>query len=120
MFRDALPHDRVGQWLCSLDAFVLPSISEGCPNILMEAMACGLPCVATRTGAVEELVEDRTPGLLVPLGNSEALAEAIEGIIEDEELARNLGKNARLRMSHFDSARERRDWEQVYRELIEF
>ncbi|MFZ5868812.1 MAG: glycosyltransferase [Thermodesulfobacteriota bacterium] len=119
-FRDALPHDQVGQWLRSLDAFVLPSVSEGCPNILMEAMACGLPCVATRTGAVEELIEDRASGLLVPLGNSEALAEALDEIVDDENFARNLGKNARLRMSQFDSARERRDWEAVYRELIEF
>ncbi|MEW6531529.1 MAG: glycosyltransferase [Thermodesulfobacteriota bacterium] len=120
VFRDALPHDRVGQWLRSLDAFVLPSVSEGCPNILMEAMACGVPSVATRTGAVEDLVEDRVSGLLVPLGNSEALAEALDEIVHDEKFARNLGKNARLKMSQFDSARERRDWEAVYRELIEF
>ncbi|MBM4327709.1 MAG: glycosyltransferase family 4 protein [Deltaproteobacteria bacterium] len=120
VFRDALPHDRVGRWLRSLDAFALPSVSEGCPNILMEAMACGLPCVATRVGAVEDLVEDRVSGLLVPLGDSEALAKAVAEIIEDEDLARELGKNARRRMRQFHSARERAGWEAVYREMIAF
>ena len=67
-FRKPLAHEDIPAWLRTLDVFVLPSVSEGCPNILMEAMASGVPCVATRTGANEELMQDRVSGLLNVLG----------------------------------------------------
>ncbi|MFC1835744.1 glycosyltransferase [Thermodesulfobacteriota bacterium] len=114
VIREPLPHDKMPDWLMSLDAYVLPSVSEGCPNILMEAMACGLPCVATRTGAMEDLVEDGKSGLLVPWGSSEALAEALSRIVDEEGLQQALGLAARTRMREFDSARERSAWEDLY------
>jgi L-malate glycosyltransferase len=116
--KDPLPHEAMPEWLRSLDVFVLPSVSEGCPNILMEAMACGLPCVATRTGAVEELIEDRVSGLLVPWGDSRALAGALAEIVDKPDLAWPLGYAARLKMTEFSGQRERRAWEQVYREVL--
>ena len=100
--------------------FVLPSVSEGCPNILMEAMAAGVPSIATRTGAVETLVEDHATGLLVPWGDSEALTGALAEIIENPRLAKSLGTAARHKMKQFSSAREREAWESLYREIIEF
>lgn len=119
-FREPLPHDKIAEWLTSLDAFVLPSISEGCPNILMEAMAAGLPCIATRVGAVEDLMEHRVSGLVVPWGDSHALAEAVAEIMNEPDLAERLGAASRLRMKEFSSSRERREWEEIYRQLIEF
>jgi glycosyltransferase involved in cell wall biosynthesis len=119
-FREPLPHERVPEWLRSLDAFVLPSVSEGCPNILMEALALGVPCVATRTGAVEILIEDRISGMLVPWGNSQAIADALAEMLDDPRFAAGLGTTARERMKLFSAAREREEWERVYRELIEF
>jgi glycosyltransferase involved in cell wall biosynthesis len=118
--RDPIPHEEMPEWLRSLDAFVLSSVSEGCPNVLMEAMACGLPCVATRTGAVEELIEDRVSGLLVPWGDSRALARALAEIIDKPDLAWPLGYAARVKMTEFSGQRERRAWEQVYREVLSF
>jgi len=118
--KEPVPHEAMPEWLRSLDVFVLPSVSEGCPNILMEAMACGLPCVATRTGAVEELIEDRVSGLLVPWGDSRALATALAEIIDKPDLAWPLGYAARLKMTEFSGQRERRAWEQVYREVLGF
>ncbi len=119
IFKGPIAHEKMPEWLGSLDAFVLPSVSEGCPNILMEAMASGLPCVATRTGAVEDLVQDRVSGLLVPWGDSEAICDALTAIIQDRTLAESLGAEARDRMKQFDATRERKDWESVYGELID-
>jgi glycosyltransferase involved in cell wall biosynthesis len=118
--RDPLSHEAVADWLRTLDLFVLPSLTEGCPNILMEAMASGVPSVATRTGAVEDLMVDRVSGLLVPWGDSRALAHAISQVMENSSLARSLGTAARARMADFSREAERRAWEKVYRELIEF
>lgn len=119
-FREPLVHGDVPAWLRSLDAFVLPSVSEGCPNILMEAMASGVPCVATRTGANEELVQDRVSGLLTPWGNSDALAGALAEVLADDGFAANLGTAARERMRDFSAEREKNAWEDVYREVLAF
>ena len=117
-FQSALSHDRIPEWLCSLDAFVLSSVSEGCPNILMEAMACGLPCVATRVGAVEDLMEDTVSGLIVPWGNATAITEAIDRIIQLPDRGLLLGMAARNRMKEFSPEIEQREWKTLYREII--
>jgi len=118
VFRDALPHDRMAEWLASLEVFVLPSLSEGCPNVLMEAMAVGLPCVATRVGAAEALIDDGVSGLLVPWGNSASLREAIRSVKENPAAARDLGVAARLKMRDFSRERERQEWARVYSDLL--
>ena len=73
--------DDAPRLLAAADAVVLASAWEGLPNVLMEAMAAGRPCVATRVGGVPELVEDGRTGTLVPPGNPEALARAMTGIM---------------------------------------
>jgi glycosyltransferase involved in cell wall biosynthesis len=76
--------------------FVLSSKYEGMPNALMEAMACGLPCVSTDCDmGPRELIKDGDSGLLVPVGDVEAMAEAIVKILSSDELANRLGRNAR-------------------------
>jgi glycosyltransferase involved in cell wall biosynthesis len=117
-FREPLAHEDIPSWLRTLDVFVLPSVSEGCPNILMEAMASGVPCVATRTGANEELMQDRVSGLLTSWGNSEALARAMGEILGDRGLAAQLGAAAITRMRDFSIEREKAAWEEVYGEII--
>jgi glycosyltransferase involved in cell wall biosynthesis len=118
VLREPLPHDKIAEWLRSFDVFVLPSISEGCPNILMEALACGVPCIATRTGANEDLIEDRVSGLIVPWGDSAALADALVELLGNNDLRQKLGSAGRLRMREFSPERERLEWEGVYRELV--
>jgi glycosyltransferase involved in cell wall biosynthesis len=120
VLREPLPHYRVPEWLRSLDLFVLPSLSEGCPNILMEALASGVPSIATRTGANEDLIDDHVSGLLVPWGDSAALARALREMLENKDLRQTLGSAARLKMQYFSLERERRDWERIYRDLIGF
>jgi len=117
---EPLPHSRIPGWLRSLDLFVLPSLTEGCPNILMEAMAAGVPSVATLTGAAEDLIDNGVSGLLVPWGDSKALARALAKIMANESLAESLGAAARSKMKEFSAERERDCWEAVYRELLDF
>jgi len=75
-------------------AFVLPSRWEGMPNALLEAMACGLPCVATRVSGSEELISDGVNGLLVEPEQPAEMALALRRLIEDTDLARRLGQES--------------------------
>lgn len=72
-------------------AFVLPSRWEGMPNALLEAMACALPCVASRVSGSEDIIEQGSNGLLVEPERPEQLAYALRLLLEDAHLARNLG-----------------------------
>lgn len=86
-FREDIP-----QILNSLDVFVLSSEHEGLGSILMDAMACSLPIVATRVGGIPELIDHQRTGLLVPPQRPKSLAKAILKIFEDRELGRRLGQ----------------------------
>lgn len=77
------------------DIFVLPSFGEGFPNSLIEAMAVGLPAVATPVGAVPEIIRDGENGLLVPLGDGAALAAALDRLTQDPALRGRMGEAAR-------------------------
>jgi glycosyltransferase involved in cell wall biosynthesis len=80
------------------DIFALPSLSEGFPNTLVEAMATGLPCVATNLACIPEIVEHGRHGLLVKPGDPEALASALRALVADPPLRRALGAAARARV----------------------
>jgi len=84
-------------WLRRMDVFVLPSRLEGSPNAILEAMATGLPIVATRIGGIVDLLEDGRTGLLVPPGDAEALAMALGRILCDATFRAGLGSRARTR-----------------------
>ncbi|MBA3921990.1 MAG: glycosyltransferase family 4 protein [Nostocaceae cyanobacterium] len=77
------------------DVFILPSYNEGLPLALIEAMAWGLPAIATPVSGIPEIVTSGVNGLLVNPGDIQQLAEAMQSLIEDENLRQNLGKVAR-------------------------
>lgn len=95
--------------------FVLPSLTEGVSLTLLEAMACGLPIVATDVGGNPEVVIDGETGLLVPASNIEKLAEAIVKMMSCSETRRNMGSAGRRRVEEFfDVKRMVRDYEELY------
>lgn len=80
--------------LTGLDLFVLPSVKEGLPYAIMEAMAAGLPIVASRVGGIPDLITDGETGLLVPPRDPTALAAALARLTENRALASRLGRQA--------------------------
>jgi glycosyltransferase involved in cell wall biosynthesis len=105
--------------LAAGDVFALSSLWEGLPMVLLEAMAAGLPCVATRVGGVPEAIRDREEGLLVPPGDAEALAESLISCLEDRDLATRLTTRAKARVDRDFSARRMADeYASLYEELI--
>jgi glycosyltransferase involved in cell wall biosynthesis len=88
------------------DVFVLPSLTEGSPNVLLEAMAAQVPIVATAVGGVPEIVENEDAALLVPADDPAALAAAIARLLDDAELGRRLTRSAAETVSKNHSPEE--------------
>jgi glycosyltransferase involved in cell wall biosynthesis len=105
--------------LGSADIFVLPSRSEAFPNAVLEAMATGLPIVASAVGGIPELIDDGHSGLLVPAGDSTALAERVCRLMADEPLAARLGEAARAKAeAHGSFDRMVASFESLYLALL--
>ncbi len=94
--------EQKSAFMQSLDAFVLPSFTEGTPNGIVEAMAHGLPVIASAVGGIPDVVTAET-GLLVPPGDSAALADAMMRLASDPELRACMGRAARNRYEKFFS-----------------
>lgn len=88
------------------DVFVLPSRREGCPMVILEAMAMSMPIVAARVGGVPELICDHESGLLVPAEDPAALARSIDAILDNPALASALGLAARERVNAFTADKQ--------------
>ena len=89
-------HEDVAARLAAADIFTLPSRSEAFPNAVLEAMAAGLPIVASAVGGICELLDDDRSGLLVPAGDADALAAGLQALMSDPERAARLGAAARV------------------------
>ena len=76
-FAGRQPHDAIHTWMSAVDVFCLPSRNEGCPNVILEALASGKPVVASRVGGIPELITDGENGYLVPSEDPRALAGAL-------------------------------------------
>jgi glycosyltransferase involved in cell wall biosynthesis len=87
----------VERLFAALDVFVLPSKSEGMSNTILEAMASGMPIVATNVGGAEELVDDGRTGFLVPAGDTAALAGAIANLVANPALRLEMGTAGRVK-----------------------
>ncbi|NLX13464.1 MAG: glycosyltransferase [Phycisphaerales bacterium] len=87
--------EDVPRLLKSADLFLFGSRTEGLPNALLEAMAAGLPIVATDVSGCRDLIQHDQTGLLVPAGSSRAMAAAVGRLLDDPLMARRLGQNAR-------------------------
>lgn len=118
-FLGKVPHDDVGWVMSAGDVFVLPSLSEGLPTVVCEAMACRLPVVATAVDGTPEIVDDPATGLLVPPRDPTALATALARVLDDAALREAMGAEA-LRRSEADYtwAANARRMEDVYQQVM--
>lgn len=109
----------VWPFYAAADVFVLPSHSEGSPNVLLEAMAAGIPIVATAVGGVPEMVEHNQNALLVPANDPSALADAIARVLADGELAQRLTADASALVgTRYSPENYVRSLVEIYREVL--
>jgi glycosyltransferase involved in cell wall biosynthesis len=109
--------ENIEQYYRAADFFILPSLSEGLPNVILEAMASGLPCIASAVSGTRELVIDRETGWMFEAGNADALSSAIRKAIAN--LYSPLGLQGRKLMEdHFSIKAIARKYELIYEEIL--
>ncbi|HXG08792.1 MAG TPA: glycosyltransferase [Gemmataceae bacterium] len=109
----------IGRLLAAADVFLLTSISEGIPLTVIEAMAAGLPVVATRVGGMTEVVEEGVTALLAPAGDDVGLAEAILRLADKPALRRRMGQLGRERAgARFSESRMHAHYQRLYQEML--
>ena len=103
-----------------MDIYVQPSHFEGVPNSVLEAMASGLPIIATKVGGVPEIVKDRETGILVSLNDEGGLIKAVEFLVEDLEKRREMGICGQKRVIKLFSIEKMvNDYEKLYEQILQ-
>ncbi len=111
-FLGRIPREKTPAYYQEAGLFVLPSLNEGMSNAMLEALASGLPLVATDTGGTKELVADGKNGFVVKMKDPDDLAEKIEKIMDDEDLQKSMAEASR-------QLAENISWEQVAKRYFE-
>ena len=109
-FIGKVPNEEVPEYMVASDVFVLPSLSESFGIVNLEAMASGLPIVATKVGGLPEVVKDGETGFLVEPRNPEQIAEKVLLIFEDDELRERISENNKKKAKEYS-------WESVVKRL---
>jgi glycosyltransferase involved in cell wall biosynthesis len=92
---DAVKNRELVEFYRHSEVFVLPTYYEAFPKVVVEAMACGKPVVATRTGGIPELVEEGETGFLVPFGSPEAISQKLLLLLGDRDMRASMGRRGR-------------------------
>jgi len=117
-FFSDVPHYQVLSFLAHASLFCLPSRAEGHPVAILEAAAFGIPVVSTPVGGIAQTIPDDSHGLLVPVGDVPALAEAVCRLLADPGLASGLGRNLQRRvLSKFTGSQSARKYTELARSL---
>jgi glycosyltransferase involved in cell wall biosynthesis len=112
--------DNVDEYLMAGDIFVLPSITEGLSNALLEAMSYGLPCVATKVSGNIDIIDHGENGFLVEVNDAQELANAITILAWDRELRERLGKEGRSTIeARYSMDKVANSYKKLYRELLD-
>jgi glycosyltransferase involved in cell wall biosynthesis len=124
-FLDYIPDGAIAAYHAAADLFVLPSIvddrndTEGLGVVLLEALACGTPCVASRVGGITDVIQDGCNGLLVAPQDARQLAEKIGSLLADDALRRRLGRQGRqFVVENFAWQKQALRIRQVYESLL--
>lgn len=107
------------EWMQAADCLVLPALYEGMPNVVLEAMACGLPIVSFEVDGVRELLGEEAKQQMATPGNYEQFLEKLKNILDDKELGAELGMANQHRASeHFNLQKQLLKYEELYRSLV--
>jgi D-inositol-3-phosphate glycosyltransferase len=117
-FIDAVPHDALPLYYNAADICVVPSYYESFGLVAVEAMACGVPVIASRVGGLKETVQDGKTGYLVPWLCPEPFAERVDLLLNNEPLRRSLGREARLAAERYGWSEVAARVEGVYHDLV--
>lgn len=113
-----VPHEDVPRYLEEFKLLVLPSFTEGLPNVLLEAMACGTPVLATRVGAIPDVVEEGETGFFLKTINPEHIADRITQLLGRPDLLVRVSENAHKQvLKNFSYEKTLRSWRKVFRDL---
>jgi len=113
-----VPSDRMQELFASHDIFLFPSLVEGLPSVLLEAMASGMPVITAETCGMPDVVEDGFNGLLVPPADSPAIEEAVQRLAASSELRQSLGQAAQRTMARYTWERSALMLEKLFRRVI--
>jgi len=118
-FHGHLPRPQLAPFFRKANVFVLPSRSESLGLALIEALACGVPAVASRAGAVPELFRDKEEAVLVPANDPRLLSDALSGLLADEGMQQALSRRGRAMVErHYEPAQNIEKLIEVYRESL--
>jgi glycosyltransferase involved in cell wall biosynthesis len=107
------------QFMPFLDVLALPSFTEGMPNVVLEALAAGVPVVATAVGGTPEVVEDGVSGRLVPPGDPDVLAVCISSLLADDAARRRMAQRAQQRiLTEFTFEAQARQYARLFNDLV--
>ncbi len=114
-FLGEIPHDEVHALYRKVSCFVLSSVSEGNPNVVLEALSQGTPVIATAVSGAEDMVENEVSGLLVQPGSPEALSDALQRLYENHDFRLKLGVNGYERAKLFSFEKHMRELRRILR-----
>lgn len=117
-FLDAVPHEELPLYYSAADICVVPSYYESFGLVAVEAMACGVPVIASRVGGLKDTVQDGRTGYLVPWRCPEPFAEKLELLLSNDSLRRSMGAEAREFARRYDWPEVAAGVEAVYHELV--
>jgi glycosyltransferase involved in cell wall biosynthesis len=118
--REVVPAQEMPNLYAEHDIFLFPSLMEGLPSVLLEAMAAGMPAITTETCGMPDVVENETNGLLIAPGSAAAIEDAVMTLAKSPDLRERLGKAARATMKHFTWEQSARQLEALFRHVLAF
>ena len=108
----------MGTWFASANILIHPSNSEGLGSVILEAMAAGLPTIASNTGGIPDIIEHEQTGLLIETGNAQSLADAIERLVGDQALRNQLQTSAKAKLTEFDIQHTTSLYDNLYKQVL--
>ena len=116
-FIGRVPRENTSPYYQEASIFVLPSLNEGMSNAMLEALATGLPLIATDTGGTRELLEEGVNGFIIKMKDSQDIADKIEILIQDEDLRKRMGEESRRKAEGMSWEKVAREYFDLYRQI---